>query len=109
MVITYYVIDDKLLEKASNKTFDLIEHIKENILLEHEYKNQIFWVNEIVFGTFVKAWCPTIELLKLINKSEKNYIKKILDTKKIKLDKAPYLINSKNVKKVWQELKKNIL
>lgn len=106
-VITYYLIDDDLIKRVNDKSFNLIEYIKDELLNFHEYRNEEFWRCGIEFGTGVKAWHPTIELLKLLDSSEENIIEKNLNVEKFeRFDGLPYLIKSDDVKRVWTELKK---
>ncbi len=106
-VTTYYVIEDDLIEKGKDLSFDLIEYINDKLLQYHNYKNQEFWRCGIEYGTGVKAWHPTIELLKLLDSSDDQIIGKILDVDKFGgFDRPPYLIKSDDAKKVWTELKK---
>ncbi|WP_370214449.1 hypothetical protein [Mesoflavibacter profundi] len=106
-VTTYYVIEDDLIEKAKDLSFDLIEFINDELLQYHDYKDQEFWRCGIEYGTGVKAWHPTIELLKLLDNSDDKIIGQILDVDKFGgFDEPPYLIKSNDVKKVWSELKK---
>ena len=66
----------------------------------HEFGSEEFWRCEIEFGTGVKAWHPTIELLKLLDSSEEKIIEKILNVEKFGgFDGPPYLINSDDVKR----------
>lgn len=101
------LIDDDLIKRVNDKSFNLIEYIKDELLNFHEYRNEEFWRCGIEFGTGVKAWHPTIELLKLLDSSEENIIEKILNVEKFeRFDGLPYLIKSDDVKRVWTELKK---
>jgi len=68
------LIDDDLIKRVNDKSFNLIEYIKDELLNFHEYRNEEFWRCGIEFGTGVKAWHPTIELLKLLDSSEENII-----------------------------------
>lgn len=106
-VITYYVIDDDLIEKGKDLSYDLIEFINNELLQYHDYKGREFWRCGIKYGTAVKAWHPTIELLKLLDSSSDKIVGKILDIDKFGgFEGPPYLIKSDDVKKVWSELKK---
>jgi len=106
-VITYYLIDDELIKRVNDKSFNLIEYINDELLNFHEYRNEEFWRCGIEFGTGVMAWHPTIELLKILDSSEEKIIEKILNVEKFGgFDGPPYLIKPSDVKKVWTELKK---
>jgi len=108
-VVAYnYVVDDKIIDKVLKSEIDIDEYLS-NELMDHEYEGSHFEKRGILFWQGVKAWSPMYELLKVLDKSDKQVLSKIQNEQyyiaETEKNDRMYYYHSTTVKEIWTELR----
>ena len=110
VIVTYYLVEDKLIDRIRKDDFDLCDYFYKNELQEHTYNGVEFEKNRLLFGADTKCWHPMYELLKMLDKSDAKIFDLTCSQKNEIEDtsKHPRLnyIYSSDVIKMWNEIKK---
>jgi hypothetical protein len=108
VVIYNYVVEDEIIDKLLKSDIDIDDYLS-NQLMGHEYKGSHFEKGGILFWQGVKAWSPMYELLKILDKSEKQVLSKIHDEQflipETEINDRMYYFHSSVVKEIWIELR----
>ena len=110
VVATYYLVDDKIIDKVIKEDFDLNQYFYKNELQEHTYNGTEFEKSGLLFGSGVKSWHALYELLKLMDKSDEKIFRLTCDVEneieETTLNCRLNYIYSSDVIKMWNEIKK---
>lgn len=108
IVTSNFVTEDKIIDLLIQTDFDFYEYFDKELMI-HEYKNNHFEKEGILFGALVKAWSPMFELLKLLDSSDDKVLSKIGNNSNYIPEKgnndSMYFYYSTEVKEMWGELK----
>lgn len=98
--INYYLIEDKDIKRAKQQNKDVLDLHYENRCNCTDKDCNCEWIIEC-FGTGVKSWEPTINLLKQLDNSTDQVVREVIDLTGHNWIDAPSLeISSMNVKRV---------
>lgn len=108
-IVSYnYVVEDEIIDKLLKSDFDINKYLS-NQLMDHEYQGFHFENSGILFWQGVKAWSPMYELIKILDKSDKQVLSKIQNEQflipETKKNNRMYYFHSSVVKEIWSELK----